>query len=205
MCPNPLDRAYKMNEFDRQTLEFYADQADTYAACRPDDINPEIPGFLELLTANARILELGCGGGADAEYMIAKGFDVDPTDGVSQMAALAETRLGCSVRVMRFDQINAVEAYDAVIASASLLHVPVTGLTPILARIWRALRPGGWHLATYKTSDTARRDEYGRYYNCSIGSRATGRRLIMQSVPVPAISARLRSGLRWSRANRLEM
>lgn len=154
-----------MKGSDRQTLEFYAAQAATYIACRPDDINADIPGFLEFLAPRARILELGCGGGADAEYMIAQGFDVEPTDGVMQMAAKAESRLGRFVRVMRFDELDAIEAYDAVIGSASLLHVPVAELTPILARIWRALKPGGWHLATYKTAGAESRDKHGRYYN----------------------------------------
>jgi len=150
---------------DKQTLDFYANQAKSYLEYRPDHVNPEIPEFLSLLSPNSRILELGCGGGNDAEYMIANGFDVEPTDGVAEMAAEAEVRLGRPVRVMRFDELDAVETYDAVIASATLLHVPVSELTPILCRIWRALKPGGWHLATYKTAAAEGRDDHGRYYN----------------------------------------
>ncbi|MBL0923468.1 MAG: class I SAM-dependent methyltransferase [Sphingomonadaceae bacterium] len=161
-----------MNGFDPETLEFYAAEAATYVACRPDDVNPELPAFLELLPVGARILELGCGGGTDAEYMIAKGFDVELTDGVAEMAAQAEARLGRSVKVMRFDELDAVEAYDAVIACASLLHVPLEELTAILARTWRALKPAGWHLATYKTAGAQGRDEHGRYYNYLSGDEA---------------------------------
>lgn len=154
-----------MSGFDRQTLDFYAAHAVRYVACRPDDINPGLPQFLELLPPGARILELGCGGGADAEYMSAGGFDVEPTDGVAEMAAQAEARLSRPVRVMRFDELDVADSYDAVIANASLLHVPAAEQAPILARIWRALKPGGWHLATYKTASEQGRDEHGRYYN----------------------------------------
>jgi 2-polyprenyl-3-methyl-5-hydroxy-6-metoxy-1,4-benzoquinol methylase len=151
--------------YDPQTLNFYAAEADTYVGHRLDKIDSAVAGLLERLKPGARILELGCGGGIDAAHMIALGFDVDPTDGVAEMAAQAEARLARPVRVMRFDELDAVEAYDAVIANASLLHVPVAGLTPILRRVWNALKPDGWHLATYKTASAESRDEHGRYYN----------------------------------------
>jgi hypothetical protein len=56
--------------------------------------------------------------------MLQRGFDVHPTDGVPEMARKAEIRLGRRVRVMRFDELDSSEEYDAVWASASLLHVP---------------------------------------------------------------------------------
>jgi hypothetical protein len=38
----------------------------------------------------------------------AAGFDVDPTDGTPEIARKAEERLGRSVRVMRFDELDAL-------------------------------------------------------------------------------------------------
>jgi SAM-dependent methyltransferase len=69
------------------------------------------------------------------------------------------------VRVLRFEDLDAVEHYDAVIANASLLHVPREGLPDVLSRIWRALKPGGWHMASYKTGASEGYDKHGRYYN----------------------------------------
>ena len=69
------------------------------------------------------------------------------------------------MRLTRFDELDAHQAYDAVIASASLLHVPRESLPDVLARIWPALKPGGWHLASYKTGGDEGYDELGRYYN----------------------------------------
>jgi len=97
--------------------------------------------------------------------MIDRGFVVEPTDGVVAMAKKAEERLGRSVRVMRFDELKAIAAYDAVVASASLLHAPLAGLQDILASIWRALRPKGWHVASFKAGTAEGRDGLGRYYN----------------------------------------
>ena len=154
-----------MTAHDPKTLEFYATEAPRYHARSTAPINCELPGFLARLTAGASILELGCGAGRDAAYMEAAGFIVDTTDGVPAMASLATERLGRPVRVMRFDELDAAEAYDAVYASYSLLHVPRVGLADVLRRIYAALRPGGWHMATFKSGGREGRDSYDRYFN----------------------------------------
>lgn len=154
-----------MTSFDPATLRFYADEAPDYHANSTEGINCDLPGFLERLPIASWILELGCGGGRDAEYMERMGFIVDPTDGVAAMAAIAARRIGRAVRIMRFDELEAVAAYDAVYASYSLLHVPRAALSGVLARIRTALKPGGWHMATYKSGGEEGRDDLGRYFN----------------------------------------
>lgn len=154
-----------MAEFDAATLAFYAHEAPAYAAGGPGGIGRHLDGFLDRLAEGALVLELGCGSGRDAAHMESRGFRVVPTDGVPEMAAQAEARLGRPVRVMRFDELDAQQEYDGVVAAYSLLHVPRAGLVDVLARIWRALKPGGWHVATYKTAGAEGRDRLGRYYN----------------------------------------
>ena len=97
--------------------------------------------------------------------MLARGFDVDATDGVPEIAREAEARIDRPVRVMRFDELGATLAYDGVLANASLLHAPRSALTDILSRIFRALKPGGLHLASFKVGDAEGRDGLGRYFN----------------------------------------
>jgi hypothetical protein len=80
----------------------------------------------------------------------------------SIIARKAEERLGRRVRMMRFDELDALEVYDAIWASASLLHVPRSSLPQILALIFKALKPGGLHFASYKGGDAEGRDRYGR-------------------------------------------
>ena len=154
-----------MQSFDPQTLAFYQREAPDYAASGPHGIGRHLDGFLERLTPGARILELGCGAGRDAAEMEARGFCVDATDGVPEMAAQAAARLGRPVRVLRFDALDAEQTYDGVVAAYSLLHVPRAGLVDVLGRVWRALQPGGWHVATYKCGGAEGRDQLGRYYN----------------------------------------
>lgn len=150
---------------DTPTLRFYAETAETYIASGPGGASRGLESFLQRLRPGARILELGCGGGRDAEAMIAAGFDVDPTDGTPEIAHKAEQRLGRPVRVMRFGELEAVVAYDAIWANASLLHVPRKALTEVLARVFRALKPGGFHFGSYKAGGSEGRDSHGRYFN----------------------------------------
>ncbi|MDP3852528.1 bifunctional 2-polyprenyl-6-hydroxyphenol methylase/3-demethylubiquinol 3-O-methyltransferase UbiG [Phenylobacterium sp.] len=148
---------------DPDTLAFYDREAEAYA--NRGDRAGYVYVFLERLAKGATILELGCGGGQDAEAMLAEGFDVDATDGSPGLAAQAERRIGRPVRVMLFEELEAVAAYDAVWANASLLHVPLDGLAAVLARVRRALKPGGLFYAGYKAGDGGGRDALGRYFN----------------------------------------
>lgn len=154
-----------MNGFDPETLAFYAKEAPVYTAGGSGGISRHLADFADRLAPGARILELGCGGGVDAEYLIGRGFDVEATDGVAEIAMQAARRLGRTVRVMRFDELDADASYDAIVASASLLHVPRINLASVLGRVRRALRPEGWHLGTYKGGGQEGRDRFGRYFN----------------------------------------
>jgi SAM-dependent methyltransferase len=151
--------------FDSQTLGYYAQTAAAYFSGRPDIASRHLPPFLAQLKPGALILELGCGAGRDTQAMIDAGFSVEPTDGVAEIAAIAAKRLGRGVRVMRFDELAAKEAYDAVWANASLLHVPRAQLPGVLNRIFTALKPGGLHFANFKAGGVEGRDERARYYN----------------------------------------
>jgi len=150
---------------DSATLAYYRDEAPTYVAGGPGGVSRRLAEFLSILPKGARILELGCGGGIDAEAMIAAGFDVDPTEGVAEIARKAQSRLGRPVRLMRFEQLDADACYDAVWASASLIHVPRPVLPDVLRLVFKALKPGGLHFATYKSGGEEGRDRTGRYYN----------------------------------------
>jgi SAM-dependent methyltransferase len=150
---------------DDDTLRFYADNAATYAQHRTRPSGPHLDAFLAALQPGARILELGCGNGMDAAYMLAEGFDVDATDGTPELVAEARRHVGDKARVMRFEQLDSVANYDGVWACASLLHVLAVTLPDILARIHRALRPGGVFVASFKGGTGEGRDGIGRYYN----------------------------------------
>jgi SAM-dependent methyltransferase len=158
---------------DAGTLDFYSRLGEGYTSAAPAGPCQFLSGFLERLKPRSRILELGCGSGRDSEAMIAAGHDVDPTDGSPEIAAEAARRLQRPVRVLRFDELAAVEAFDAVWANACLLHVPREVLPEVLRRVYGALKPGGWHFASYKSGGAEGRDRFGRYFNYLSSADAT--------------------------------
>lgn len=151
--------------YDPETLKFYATSAEEYVYGRPEGPSRHLPAFLGLLPKPAHILDLGCGGGMDAEAMISAGFTVDPSDGVAEIAAIASERLGQKVRVLRFDELDADQAYDGIWANASLHHAPRAELPGLLKRIHTALKPGGLHFANFKSGKPDGRDARNRLYS----------------------------------------
>lgn len=154
-----------MSSVDAETLSFYATEAEAYSLRSRTAKNERLDAFLTRLPAGAKILELGCGGGQDSHAMLARGFDVTPTDGSPEMARQAEQLLERPVAVLAFDQLDETAAYDAVWANACLLHVPRPELAAVLSRIHRALKPGGIFYASFKAGSAEGRDGFQRYYN----------------------------------------
>ncbi len=154
-----------MDDKDAQTLDFYATEAKAYAERPREADHRRIDVFVKELRPGARILELGCGGGQDSAEMLARGFDVVPTDGSPELAAQAQQRLARPVRVLLFEDLAETEAYDGIWAHACLLHAPRPALPAIIDRIHTALKPGGVFYASFKAGEAEGRDGFGRYFN----------------------------------------
>ena len=150
---------------DEDTLQFYRQNAEVYAGREITSRQVRIKRFLAVLPSDARILELGCGAGADTALMLEAGFDVHATDGSPELAAEASRRLGRPVGTLLFHDLDEVGAYDGVWANACLLHVPRPDLAQVLTLIWRALKPGGHFYASFKAGEEDGRDTLNRYYN----------------------------------------
>ena len=154
-----------MDAHEDATIAFYAKEAGDYAKRARRQHHPKLQAFVDLLKPGAKVLELGCGDGQDSAFMLSCGLDVTPTDGCVELARLAEGRLCIPVAVLRFDALEAEDAFDGVWANACLLHVPMSALPDVLARVHRALTPGGIFYASYKAGDGEGRDKFGRYFN----------------------------------------
>jgi trans-aconitate methyltransferase len=150
---------------DEETLGVYArkaqDYADRFASREP---GTHLSAFMRLLPPAARVLDLGCGPGNAAAAMIAAGHMVEAWDASPDMARVAAERFGIEVRVATFDMLDAEAAYDAVYANFSLLHLPKREMPATIARIARALKPGGLLHVGLKTGTGERRDTLGRFY-----------------------------------------
>lgn len=150
---------------DPATYDFYQSAAPFFSLSSAVSHSRHLDEFLARLEPGARVLELGCGAGRDSARIIERGFDLDATDGVPAMVAKANERHSIGARLMRFDELEAAEAYDAIWAHACLLHCPRAELPGVLGRIHKALKPGGYHYASFKLGDGEGRDLLGRLHN----------------------------------------
>lgn len=154
---------------DPDTIAFYQRSAPRYTLSFGQAPSRHLDAFLDRLKSGARVLELGCGGGRDAARIAERGFDLDATDATPAMVRKANQRFDVGARVMRFDELEAREACDAVWAHACLLHCTRAELPRVLGRIRSALVPGGFHFANYKLGDADHpdegRDPLGRWTN----------------------------------------
>ncbi len=130
-----------------RTVESYELIADDYA--RKTAGGGLMSGALARLAAlipSGRVLEIGSGPGWDADELEGAGLQVRRTD-ITQAFIDGQRARGKDV-----DRLDAIEddfggPYDAVVALAVLQHVPRDDLPGVLAKVARALRPGGRLLA----------------------------------------------------------
>jgi len=119
--------------------------------------------FLALLPPGALILDVGCGSGRDSLAFLQKGFRVVAVEPCEALASRAEGLLQRPVRRQRAQALEESEVFDGIWACASLLHVPQSETPGVLARLARALRPGGVIYVSYKLGQGEREAE--RFFN----------------------------------------
>ncbi len=152
---------------DRETIAFYDAEPGRYAdmvARELTDAPPELARFAAALPPGARVLDLGCGPGWAAAWLAARRFAVDATDASAGMAAEARRRHGLEIRVEPFEALGVHAIYDGIWCAFALLHDTRAALPGHLARIARALRPGGRLYLGMKEGEGERRDTLGRHY-----------------------------------------
>ena len=133
------------------TLEYYDLNARAFVKGSINaDMREHYARFLQYLSPESAILDLGCGSGRDSAFFIEKGFRVVPLDGSKEICVLAEQFLGIPVRCITFDQLDYSETFDAVWACASLLHVSKAELPNIAEKVYQALKPHGILYASFK-------------------------------------------------------
>tara|TARA_R110002049_G_scaffold114812_8_gene266167 strand:+ start:9008 stop:9985 length:978 start_codon:yes stop_codon:yes gene_type:complete len=168
----PLVEQYKAMAV---TEAYYTANAQAYCAeTRAFDVGDLYRPFLDQLTVDAHILELGCGSGRDSKAFMEMGYTVTPVDGNAEVAACAERYLGRPVAVTTFQTLDYHKAFDGVWASASLLHCPRPQLPDVLTRISLALKDGGIAYLSFKWGDADSVDDRGRHFTNLTEDSLTG-------------------------------
>jgi SAM-dependent methyltransferase len=150
---------------DQQTLAFYDGEAASYAAYASDKAERGWLGrFAARLGPGAAVLDFGCGSGWAAHALAGQGFRVSAMDGSAGLAAEAQRRYGVVVRVARFEELDDEGLHGGIWASFCLLHDTREAMPGHLARLHRALEPGGWLYLGLKEGEGESRDRLGRRY-----------------------------------------
>ena len=131
------------------------------------------------LKAGPKVLELGCGSGRDASFMLSLGYDVLATDACKEMvrhAVVLHPEL--SERTMVLDLNNPLpmgnQSVDCAVSIAMLMHLEKSRLESAIAEISRVLKDDGLFIC----SVCVKRDDIdshgftadGRYFNIMTAS-----------------------------------
>jgi predicted TPR repeat methyltransferase len=111
--------------------------------------------LLELLPERPDVLELGVGAGVRSSRILAERGRLTGVDISREQLRRARERLpGATLVHGDFTGVELRPAsFDAVVSFYVLNNLPQDELGPLLARVARWLRPGGWFLASLPTSD----------------------------------------------------
>ncbi|MDP2620426.1 MAG: class I SAM-dependent methyltransferase [Hyphomicrobiales bacterium] len=164
-----------------QTLEYYERNADSYFKATCDaDLSALYERFTRRIPKDARILDAGSGSGRDTLALLRRGYTVSAFDSSPALCELSTRLTGVRTRVLRFQELEDEEQYDGIWACASLLHVREVELPDAIARLVRALKPGGVLYTSFKHGAGERVTEDGRFFTDMTDSRL---RRVLQALP----------------------
>jgi SAM-dependent methyltransferase len=137
----------------------YGAMTDTWEAWKAqirDDPRAEwCADLVERLPHDARVVELGCGGGTPETALLAGRFSVTGVDLSAEQLRRARERVPAATYVHAdLTEVDfAAASLDAVASFYVLNHVPRELLAPTFERVHTWLKPGGFLLATLGASD----------------------------------------------------
>ena len=136
------------------TLKYYEDNASSFIQ---NTLNKEMSiqykSFEKYLKNKSHILDAGCGSGRDSLYFKNKDYQVTSFDASKQMCDFAKELIKQEVMELRFEEMCFNNKFDAIWASASLLHVPKAQISEVLQKFAMALKPKGVLYTSFKLGD----------------------------------------------------
>ncbi|MBK5200118.1 MAG: class I SAM-dependent methyltransferase [Spirochaetaceae bacterium] len=117
---------------------FYCDMSESYKI------------FLKYLEPGDSILDAGCGPGRDSLYFLKEDFKVSAFDNSQSMVDFASAKTGIKVDKNNFLDISYENQFNAVWASASLLHVSRKDLPVAFKNLYSALKVDGLFFCSFK-------------------------------------------------------
>ena len=147
------------------TVKYYEDNAQEFIQNTLDkQMDIQYKHFLKHLKAGSHILDAGCGSGRDSLYFKKQAFTLTAFDNSRQMCDFASKLIGQEVLELSFEQMYFENQFDAIWASASLLHVSKKQMPEILEKLAHALKKKGLIYASFKAGEKEFIKE-DRYFN----------------------------------------
>ena len=137
------------------TLASYQTAADLYVERTPGPSRNTVSTFLDRIVESVpggEVLELGSGPGRDARYLEERGLRVQRSDATRAFVERMR-RDGHSALLLDARSDDLGGPWDAVLASAVLLHLDRTDFERVISRTRAALRPDGILAVTLKEGD----------------------------------------------------
>lgn len=142
------------NDNDR-TLRSYQDKTELYIEATPpidETIESWINDAVGHIPRDGKILEVGSGFGRDAEYIQAKGYDIECSDAVPNFVELLQEK-GLKAHLFNLLRDDFPGTYDMVVADAVLLHFTPEETAEVLRKIHRGLNDDGIFALRMKRGD----------------------------------------------------
>ena len=150
-----------------KTLEYYDENCDEYFKNTVSvDLSHLYFKFIEKLSKEAKILDLGCGSGRDSLYFKNQGYNVTAIDGSKELANLASKLIEQDVIVSNFEELELNDKFNGIWACASLLHLNKIELKKLLIKLEKSLVKDGILYMSFKYGTEEYVDDKGRYFNC---------------------------------------
>lgn len=143
--------------YDRNAVDFISGTLDV-------DMGPLYDKFLQHVPTGGHILDAGCGSGRDSKYFHEQGYQVTAIDGSKEMVSAASKLTGLVVQHQQFDEIYCQQAFDAIWACASVLHVTKARMVDTINRLSSALKDQGVLYLSYKYGD-GEENRNGRHFS----------------------------------------
>jgi SAM-dependent methyltransferase len=148
-APPPLIDLDKILTIVAETYDYTA-SVDDEKQFNDSNLAEPLETFAQLLRKqpkqHARVLAISCGAGWEANFLMARGFDLIGIDTSAEMVRRARSRVpGGKFQRMSVQnlQFSPEETFDAIWSTRTLIHVPQALVVDLLASWKRVLKPGG--------------------------------------------------------------